>query len=132
MFGVSFISFVDRVSSNNIPSVIMLRNIVFIFDQPIIFTTATCIGHLDNSFWCVLGLDNQQLRCYFADWSVENMTPVVILYGKSQYIYIYNRHDIIIRLCADGIRPSSFERKIVWPIYQKGSFCLCTVIELCV
>ena len=117
MFGVSFISFVDRVSSTNIPSVIMSRNILFIFNRPIICTTVTFIGHLDNSCWCVLGFDNQQLRCYFADWSVENITPVVILYGKSQYIYIYNRHDIIIRLCADGIRPSSFERKIVWPIY---------------
>jgi hypothetical protein len=98
-------------SSNNIPSVIMSRNILFIFDRPIICATVTFIGHLDNSYWCVLGLDNQQLRCYSADWSVENMTPVVILYGKSQYIYIY-----MIRLCADGIRPSSFERKIVWPI----------------
>ena len=117
MFCVSFISFVDRVSSNNIPSVIVSHNILFIFDRPIICTTVTFIGHLDNNFWCVLGLDNQQLRYYFANWSVENMTTVVILYRKSQYIYIYNRHDIIIRLCADGICPSSFERKIVWPIY---------------
>jgi hypothetical protein len=43
--------------------------------------------------------------------------PLSWSYMESRNIYIYNRHDIIIRLCADGIRPSSFERKIVWPIY---------------
>jgi hypothetical protein len=43
--------------------------------------------------------------------------PLSKSYIESRNIYIYNRHDIIIRLCADGIRPSWFERKIVWPIY---------------
>ena len=115
----------------------MSRNMSFIFDHPIICKTVIVIDQSDNSAWCVLDFDSKRFQRHIAVWFVNNMNPDVTPHrmsldvtGASQKKEKQYTTDIkiLIKLCAERIRPFSSERKYGMADLLEDSFCIYTMI----